>query len=52
MSLESLYHATNKRLLEAQDMLGTLTSNKTTIDAETMTGKHREIFARIEHIMR
>ena len=52
MSLESLYHATNKRLLEAQDMLGTLTSNKTVIDAETMTGRHREISARIEHIMR
>jgi len=51
MSLESLYHATNKRLLEAQDMLGTLTSNKTVIDAETMTGRHREISARIEHIM-
>lgn len=51
MSLESLYHATNRRLTEAQDLLSSLASNKLPQDVDTVTHKHREISARIEHIL-
>ena len=52
MSLDSLYHATNKRLSEAQEMLAALASNKMSMDGDSITHKNREIAARIEHIMR
>ena len=52
MSLDSLYHATNKRLSEAQEMLAALASNKMSMDGDSITHKNREIAARIEDIMR
>jgi hypothetical protein len=52
MSLESLYHATNRRLSEAQDILASLTSTKVVADKDQITHRHREISARIEHILR
>ncbi len=52
MSLDSLYHATNKRLSEAQDILGAVLSNKVGLDNETLHQKHREVSARIDHILR
>jgi len=51
MSLDSLYHATNKRLSEAQDILSTIASNRVHVDNETLSQKHREISARVEHIL-
>jgi len=51
MSLDSLYHATNKRLSEAQDILSTIASNRIHVDNETLSQKHREISARVEHIL-
>lgn len=50
MSLDSLYHATNKRLSEAQDILASIASNR--YDQESLSQKSREITARIEHILR
>ena len=52
MSLDSLYHATNKRLSEAQEMLAALASSKISFDGETVSHKQREISARIDHILR
>ena len=52
MSLDSLYHATNKRLSEAQDILSTIASNRIHVDNETLSQKHREISARVDHILR
>ena len=52
MSLDSLYHATNKRLSEAQDILASIASNKVSYDNETLSQKHREISARVDHILR
>ena len=52
MSLDSLYHATNKRLSEAQDILSTIASNRIHVANETLSEKHREISARVEHILR
>ena len=52
MSLDSLYHATNKRLSEAQEMLAALASSKISFDGETVSHKQREIAARIDHILR
>jgi len=51
MSLDSLYHATNKRLSEAQDILSTIASNRIHVDNETLSQKHREISARVDHIL-
>lgn len=52
MSLDSLYHATNKRLSEAQDILATIASNRVSLDNETLSQRNREISARVEHILR
>ena len=52
MSLDSLYHATNKRLSEAQDMLASLASNKISMDGDAINYRQREISARVEHILR
>merc|ERR1719192_1103093 len=51
MSLDSLYHATNKRLSGAQDILSTIASNRIHVANETLSEKHREISARVEHIL-
>jgi len=51
MSIDSLYHATNKRLSEAQDILASIGANKVGHNNEDLSQKHREISARVEHII-
>ena len=49
MSLESVYHATDKRLAEAKDILAALANNRG--NPENNQQRHREISARIDNIL-
>ena len=52
MSLESLYHATNKRLNEVHDLMASLSNNAIISEKDKIAQIQREIAARIDHILR